>query len=133
MFKASQNAKAISNDLGLLLFRLAAGGLILLHGTPKLFNFSARWHKFSDPIGLGSEVSFILCVFAEFFCAVFLLAGAFTRLELIPLIINMVVIVFVSHGTDPINKKETAIFFLTAYIALFLTGPGKYSLDEARR
>ena len=133
MFKASQNAKAISNDLGLLLFRLAAGGLILLHGTPKLFNFSARWHKFSDPIGLGSEVSFILCVFAEFFCAVLLLAGAFTRLALIPLIINMVVIVFVSHGTDPISKKETAIFFLIAYIALFLTGPGKYSLDEARR
>lgn len=133
MFKASQNAKAISVDLGLLLFRLASGGLMLLHGAPKLFNFSARWHKFSDPLGLGPEVSFILSTFAEFFCAVFLVAGAFTRLALVPLIINMIVIVFVVHGSDPAGKKEAALFFLVAYCALFFTGPGKYSLDEARR
>lgn len=133
MFKASQNAKAISIDAGLLLIRVAAGGLMLLHGTPKLLNFSSRWHKFSDPIGLGPELSFILVVFAEFFCAVFVLVGAFTRLALIPLIINTLVIVFVAHGSDPISKKELAVFFLVAYTALFFTGPGKYSLDEARR
>jgi putative oxidoreductase len=133
MFKASQNTKAISIDLGILLVRIASGGLMLLHGAPKLFNFSARWHKFSDPLGLGPELSFILCVTAEFFCAVFLIAGAFTRVVLIPLIINMIVIVFVVHGADGLGKKETAIFFLISYCALFLTGPGKYSLDEARR
>lgn len=133
MFKASQNVKAISIDAGLLLIRVAAAGLMLLHGAPKLLNFSARWHKFSDPLGLGPELSFILVVFAEFFCAVFVLVGAFTRLALVPLIINMLVIVFVAHGSDPIAKKELAVFYLVAYGALFFTGPGKYSLDEARR
>ena len=133
MFKASQNAKSISVDLGLLLIRISAGGLMLLHGVPKLFNFSARWHTFSDPLGISSEFSFILCVFAEFFCAVFLIAGAFTRVALVPLIVNMIVIVFVVHGADPWGKKEIALFYLFVYSALFLTGPGKYSLDEARR
>jgi putative oxidoreductase len=133
MFKASQNAKSISVDLGLLLIRISAGGLMLLHGVPKLFNFSSRWHTFSDPLGISSELSFILCVFAEFFCAVFLIAGAFTRVALVPLIVNMIVIVFVVHGSDPWGKKEVALFYLFVYSALFLTGPGKYSLDEARR
>lgn len=133
MFKVSQNLKPISIDLGLLLARVAAGGLMLLHGTPKLMNFSARWHKFGDPLGLGPEVSFILCVFAEFFCAVFVVAGAFTRVALIPLFVNMVVIVFIVHGSDPIKDKELAIFFLTLFTALFFTGPGKFSIDGMRK
>ena len=133
MFKVSQNLKPISIDLGLLLVRIAGGGLMLLHGTPKLMNFSSRWHKFSDPIGIGSEASFILCMFAEFFCAVFLLVGAFTRVALIPLLINMIVIVFIVHGSDPIKDKELAIFFLTIFTGLFFTGPGKFSVDGLRK
>ena len=133
MFKVSQNLRPISIDFGLLIFRIAAGGLTLLHGTPKLFHFSERWHTFSDPLGIGAELSFILCVFAEFFCAVFLAVGAFSRLATIPLIINFLVIVFVVHGSDPIGKKELAIFFLLSHSALFLTGPGKFSLDGMRR
>jgi putative oxidoreductase len=133
MFKTSQNLNPISLDLGLLFTRVAAGGLMLYHGAPKLFNFSARWHKFSDPLGIGHELSFMLCTFAEFFCAVFLVAGAFTRLALVPLLLNMIVIVFVVHGKDPIPEKEGAVFFLAAYAALFFTGPGKFSIDGMRR
>ena len=133
MFKVSQNLKPVSVDLGLLLVRVAGGGLLLLHGTPKLMNFSSRWHKFSDPIGIGPELSLILCVFAEFFCSVFLVVGAFTRVALIPLFINMLVIVFIVHGSDPIKDKELAIFFLMVFAALFFTGPGKFSVDGLRK
>ena len=106
---------------------------MLYHGVPKLFSFTSRWHNFSNPIGLGPELSFTLVVFAEFFCAVFLIAGAFTRLVLMPLIIEMIVIVFMVHGKDPFPRKELAVFFLVAYASLFLTGPGKYSIDGMRR
>ncbi len=133
MFKASQNLKPISLDVGLLLMRIAAGGLMLYHGGTKLFNFTERMNTFSDPIGLGPTLSLTLVVFAEFFCSVFLTVGAFTRLALIPLLINLIVIVFVVHGADPIKKKELAVFFLTIYSALFFTGPGKYSIDGMRR
>jgi putative oxidoreductase len=133
MFKASQNLKPISLDLGLLLARIVAAGLMLLHGVPKLFGFSNKMNSFPDPIGLGSTLSLTLNVFAEFFCAVFLIAGAFTRLSLVPLIINAIVIVFIVHGSDPIKNKELAVFFLVAYSALFFTGPGKYSIDGVRK
>ena len=133
MFKASQNLKPISLDFGLFILRVAAGGLMLLYGAPKLLNFSSRWHTFSDPLGIGSEISFILCVFAEFFCAVFLIVGAFSRMVTIPLIINMLVIAFIVHGGEPMKKRDLSIFFLAAYTTLFITGPGKYSLDGIRR
>lgn len=133
MFKASQNLKPISTDVGLLLVRLASGGLMLLHGAPKLFNFTSRMERFSDPLGIGSTASLALVVFAEFFCAVFLIVGVFTRLALVPLLINMLVIVFVVHGSDPLKEKELAVFYLMSYAALFFAGPGKYSLDAMRK
>jgi len=133
MFKASQNLNPISLDLGLLLTRLAAGGLMLYHGAPKLFGFTSRMDTFSNPIGIGSTLSLTLVVFAEFFCAIFLIVGAFSRLATIPLIINMIVIVFVVKGGEPIKEKELAVFYLAAYVSLFFTGPGKYSIDGMRR
>lgn len=133
MFKVSQNLKPISIDLGLLFLRVAAGGLMLYHGAPKLFSFQERFTTFSDPIGLGSGISLILVVFAEFFCSVFIAVGAFTRIAVVPLLINMIVIVFVVHGGDPIKKKELAVFYLLTYLTLFFTGPGKFSVDGMRK
>lgn len=106
---------------------------MLYHGAPKLFNFQERFATFSDPIGLGSGLSLTLVTFAEFFCSVFVIVGAFTRVALVPLLINLTVIVFIVHGSDPIKKKELAVFYLLAYIALFLTGPGKFSVDGMRK
>jgi len=58
------------------------------------------------------------------------LIGFITRVSLIPLIITMIVAVFVAHAGDPFSDKELGLFFLITFIVLFLTGPGKYSLDR---
>lgn len=123
--------RPIAFDLSMLLIRLA-GGLLLFHGVPKLMGFADRMDKFSDPFGIGSAASLALCVFAEFFCVVFVVLGAFTRIMVIPIIINMAVIVFIVHGSDPIKENELAIFFLLTFISIFFAGPGKYSLDGLR-
>jgi len=123
--------RPIAFDLSLLLVRLA-GGLMLLHGIPKLLGFTERMDKFSDPLGVGSVTSLALCVFAEFFCTVFVVLGAFTRIMVLPLIINMSVIVFMVHGQDPLKERELAIFYLLTFITIFFAGPGKYSLDGIR-
>ncbi|MFZ9503114.1 MAG: DoxX family protein [Cyclobacteriaceae bacterium] len=115
----------------MLLIRLA-GGLMLLHGIPKLMGFTERMDKFSDPLGIGSPASLALCVFAEFFCTVFVVLGAFTRIMVIPIIITMVVAVFIVHGGDPIKERELGIFFLLTFTSIFFAGPGKYSLDGLR-
>ena len=119
------------NDLGLLIMRLSAGLVMLYaHGLPKMQNFAEMSTRFPDPIGLGSPLSLILAIFAELFCAALLALGLFTRMALIPLIITMVVAYFIVHAADPFQQKELAFMFLSIYVGLFFTGPGKYSVQE---
>ena len=87
--------------------------------------------QFSDPIGIGAGLSFHLVLFAEFVCAILLMLGLATRLALIPLIIAMLVAAFVAHADDPFGKKEMALLYLVVFITLLITGPGKYSIDNA--
>ena len=106
---------------------------MMTHGFSKLMNFSSKAAGFPDPIGLGSSFSLGLTVFAEFFCAAFIIVGLLTRLSLVPLIITMAVAAFYIHGGDPIAKQELSLFYLAVYTALLFTGPGKFSLDSILR
>jgi putative oxidoreductase len=117
-------------DLGLLLLRLVAGGLMLTHGLPKLQMILAGNYQFGDPIGLGTELSLILVTFAEVVCAALVIIGLLTKLATIPVIIDMMVAFFVVHQADPLEKKEVALIFLVLYIVILLTGPGRYSVDH---
>lgn len=124
--------RPVAPDLGYLMLRLASA-FMLFHGTPKLLGFTERMEKFGDPIGIGPVPSLILCIFAEFFCTIFVVLGLFTRVMLIPLLINMAVIIFIVHGGDPLKEKELAVMFLLLYLGIFFTGPGKYSIDGIRK
>ena len=100
------------------------------HGWGKFQKVLSGDLSFADPIGVGEEVSLILTVFAEFFCGILVALGLFTRAALIPLIITMLVAVFIIHADDPFSKQEFGLLYLIPYITLFLTGPGKLSLDK---
>jgi len=123
--------RPIATDLGLLLLRIAAGGFMAYsHGWGKFQKVLSGDMSFGDPIGVGEEASLVLTVFAEFFCGILVVAGLFTRAALVPLIITMLVAVFIVHAHDPFSKQEFGLLFLIPYLTLFLTGPGKYSLDK---
>lgn len=113
----------------MLLLRVVFGGLILLHGWPKLINFAAKSRAFPDPLGVGHTVSLGMTVFAEVFCAVFLILGLLTRLAAIPLIICMGVIIFMIKRAEPVNEKELPVLFLAAFVAILFIGPGRVSID----
>jgi putative oxidoreductase len=118
-------------DVGLLVLRVAlGGGMALLHGWPKLANYKNNLESFPDPIGVGSALSFILAVFAEFFCGILLALGCFTRLALTQLIATMAVAAFIVHASDPLAKRELALLYLVGYLFLFMSGPGAHSLDR---
>jgi len=133
MLKRLLSKQPYSIDLALLILRIASGGFMLTHGWPKLLNFNKRLESFRDPIGLGSEASLTLTVFAEVFCSALLILGLYTRLALIPLIITMSVVAFIVHGSDSFGDKEKALLFLSSYLAIFFAGPGKFSLDARLR
>lgn len=117
-------------DVGLLLMRVAFGALMLFgHGLGKLMQYSEKSAVFPDPLGVGSPLSLALAIFAEVVCSLAVVLGLFTRAALVPLMVTMLVAVFIIHADDPWQKKEFALLYLIPYFVLFLTGPGKYSLD----
>ncbi|WP_153558336.1 DoxX family protein [Roseimaritima sediminicola] len=118
------------NSTGLLVLRVLFGLLMLVHGWQKLSGFGELAEVFPDPIGIGSRLSLILAIGAEFGCSLLLIIGLATRLATIPLAFTMLVAGLVVHSDDPWQKKELAFCYLTVYIVLLLTGPGKFSLDH---
>lgn len=128
LFSIKYSDNAIS--FALLILRLALGGLMIPHGYNKLMHFASKSSTFSDPFHIGSTASLSLTIFAEFFCAVFIVLGLFTRLACIPLIINMGIAVFFAHKGDFFDTGEKATLFLAGFIALLFTGPGKVSMDR---
>ncbi len=119
-------------DFALLLLRIIFGGTMLVqHGWGKLLKFFQDDPiKFADPIGFGPTISLGLTVFAEVVCALLLIFGLFSRWSLIPLIFIMLVAIFIIHWGDPLANLEKAILYLTAYLSIFIAGPGWYSIDE---
>ena len=103
---------------------------MLMHGVGKMERLISGSWNFADPIGIGSDASFILVTFAEFVCAILVILGLLTRFAVIPLIIAMFVVVFIHSADQSISEKERPILFLIAFLGLFFTGPGKYSIDR---
>lgn len=116
-------------DLALLLMRMAVSIMILAHGWAKITNYSKYLNQFADPLGLGIATSLQLTIFAEFFCAILVALGFMTRLALTPLVIAMATVALVVHGDGPFGRQELPLLYLVSFLFLFLTGPGKYSMD----
>lgn len=119
-------------DLALLLLRVGFGGFMLTHGIPKIGMLSDP-SQFGDPIGLGTTVSLILCLIGEVVAPILLIIGFKTKWAAIPAAITMMVAAFIVHAKDDLGTKEHALLYLIAFVVLFLTGAGKYSLDGLKK
>lgn len=127
LFSTSYSAGAFNTAM--LVLRLGLGILMIHHGYDKLVHFSKYQGQFMNFMGMGQTMSLALVVFAEFFCSLFLILGLFTRMATIPLIITMCVALFKAHNADVFGEGQMAALYLTGYVTLLLTGPGKVSVD----
>lgn len=123
-----------NTDLGLLLLRLWLGlSMAILHGWGKVSALVSGKIMFDKPvIGLGATPEFVLATFAEFACALLVAMGLLTRFAALFLIVTMSVAFFVAHGralSGP-GSGEIAFLYLAGFIAIFVAGPGKYSVDR---
>ncbi|MBC7525345.1 MAG: DoxX family protein [Flavobacterium sp.] len=136
----SLTANPIQKDLGLLILRLIIGILMACYGYEKFSHFSEMassdfWSKNISFLGMTGKVPLALTIFAELFCSILLIIGAFTRFALVVLMFctgYIIVIVaqfnIISQG-DNGHELNTAFVYFMIYLSLFFTGPGKYSLD----
>ena len=119
-----------NKDLGLLILRVGASILMLTHGYGKFLKLFTDPTDFGDPIGLGPTISLILAVIGEFVAPLLIIVGYKTKLAAIPSLITMLVAAFIVHASDPIGKKEKALLFAICFLAIAITGAGKYSIDK---
>ena len=122
-----------ARDMGLLLLRLVFAVVLLYgHGYGKMnVILGGQEIQFMDPIGIGMATSFYLAAFAEGICAILLILGLFSRIASLVLTLNFVVI-FIFHAFiigDAFEILEMRYLYLFAFLALTLTGPGRFSLD----
>jgi putative oxidoreductase len=113
----------------LLGMRILFGVLFMTHGYIKLMEFEVLSLTFPDLIGIGAELSLVLVIFAEFFCAMGFIAGFLFRLTLLPMIFAMGVAFFMAHGGSIVNG-ELALIYLIVFLMMLLAGPGRYSVDN---
>lgn len=113
----------------LLLLRVGLGLMMLNHGLPKLMHFNQMAPDFFDPVNTGGHFSLILVIFAEVICAGLIILGLFTRWATIPLIIEMLVVIFMVHVDQGFARQELAAHFLLGLIILLILGPGRVSID----
>jgi|SRR5699024_7716583 len=129
--------QVVKIDFGGFILRVGVSLIMIFqHGLPKLMLlFGDKEIDFVDPIGLGVLTSFLLVVFAEFLCSVFLLLGLWTRWAAIILAVNMFVAVFVQLEGMSFSDlpKQSAALFLVSYLAMAFLGGGRFSLDKILR
>lgn len=122
--------QSLSTDLATLLLRLIFGGMFIRYGYMKLSEFDQFVTMFPDSIGIGSRLSLILVIFAEFFCGIFVTVGFLTRLSIIPILITMGVAFFIAHANDAFDVKSIAFVYMLLCSVIFILGSGSYSVDR---
>jgi putative oxidoreductase len=123
-----------STDAGLLALRICAfGSLFIKHGYEKIFTFSEMAARMPDPLHLGKTPTLIFAMTGDGICTLLIIIGLATRLAaLYEFTIVFVAwafmhhFMFLGHGAD---HGEVIWLYISALIALFIAGPGRYSLD----
>lgn len=108
--------------------RVFFGVLFFTHALDKMENFEPLSYTFPNILGFGSYMSLMLIIFVEFCCSLFLVTGLMVRITVIPMMIAMAVAFFDVHdGMFP--DGELSLIYLIMFIILYITGPGRFSID----
>jgi putative oxidoreductase len=115
-------------DSAILFLRIFTGGMLLWHGVMKIQNFEFMADSFPSVLWMTSKASLVVATLVEVGCSLCIIVGVLTRLALLPAIFTMFVAAFFGHGEGAFG--ELAFIYMGVFIALFISGPGLYSLDR---
>lgn len=122
-------------DIAWTLIRVSFGLLFAInHGFAKIFGGPEKMAGFAKGV---AEMGFPAPEFFAWSAAlteaaggILLALGLFTRPMAVLAGFTMLVAIY-RHLPDPFARMESAILFLVVWIAAFLVGGGRYSLDRA--
>src|SRR5688572_5857620 len=124
-------------NIGLAVLRIGVGGVFAAHGLQKLVVLGIPGVAgFMSQLGLPFPTLSALAVTAtELLGGLALVAGAFTRIAALPLAFSMLVAGLTAHLKGgfflPSGVEYVLVLFL-ASVALALTGPGAWAVDNLR-
>jgi len=120
-------------DAALLFLRVGLGVSFMIHGTPKLFGGPEMWEQLGASAGLPFAQMFFGFAggFVEFLGGILLTLGLFFRPTTVLLVVTMI-FAFWSHVRvgDPFVDYSHSMELAIVFLALFIIGPGRFSLDE---
>ena len=120
--------------LGLLLLRVALGGILIYHGYPKLFGHTRDAMQAFTHMGLPGYFVYIAGVI-EFFGGCMLIVGLFTRLAGLLIAGEMTVGLWKLHDfiSNPmaVRNYELPLLLAVSAFALATVGAGLISFDHA--
>ena len=134
------NAKFVPTnvDTGLLLLRVGTGFILFMrHGWEKVSRLTLINPTFPDPIHVGHSVSWTLAMLSDGVLSLLVILGLGTRwIALYSFVEIFIAWSFVHHfsflGKSPAaDHGELIALYLSAFLALMVTGSGRYSLDAA--
>ena len=125
-------------DLGKLILRVTAGGLMLLHGVAKLQSGVGGIAGMLTAKGLPAAIAYGVYV-GEVLAPLLLIVGLFTRPAAVVLALTMVTAVALAHPGDLFKlgaqggwALELQGFYFFTAIVVALIGPGAWSIDAKR-
>ncbi|MEO8205899.1 MAG: DoxX family protein, partial [Chthoniobacterales bacterium] len=116
-------------DLGLLLLRIGIGGMMILHGWPKIAGGPEAWEKLGGAMqhfGVSFFPVFwgLLCALAETLGGALVVLGLLFRPATIVLTINMIVAAVMLYHSGGFMKAAHPIELAILFAALILIGAG---------
>lgn len=121
--------------VGLLLLRLGMGAIFIVHGVSKLLGGGEALTGVGSAVGnVGIESGHyffgLLAALFEAGGGLLLMLGLFTRLAAVAITLVLVG-AFVHHAAsgDPLDVWLHPLKAFTVMVAIFFTGPGRYSVD----
>lgn len=131
IFGPTNSVNGFLPQLGLLVLRLGTGlTMALAHGLGKV---PPPQGMIDGVTGMGFPMPVMFAWTAgltELVGGIFIAIGLATRLSSALMIVTMAVAFFVAHAADPFQNKELSFMYLFCSIAIFLFGPGKWSIDS---
>ncbi|MBT8230233.1 MAG: DoxX family protein [Saprospiraceae bacterium] len=128
---------SVNYHLASLILRIGFGlSMITGHGWGKFQTLiSGEEIHFPSVLGMPPFIGLLLAVIAEFFACIVIIIGYKTKIASVFMIVTMFVAAFIIHWDDPWfsrsgGSKEMAVLYLIGFVAIYILGSGKYSLDK---